>query len=262
MAGLAAFWCDGAEKTSKGVKTSWSPVLFQEELCGTGWSHGHTSLTLGVKKWGEMLPQVLAIPLEESMWILKGWFGLLVVTRWCWEEQDRSISSERVCPCSVNWLMPSLSSESVYVQAMFFSFLSFLSFYLGSVVVAFVHYIRWVQMYNRNSLSVSHHPQEMPHPAVHLGWMGWQASEQSSQSSPSARKLFFLCCGSHDNDEYWRLCPPAFVVPHLWVSLYWEAGGNCDGAHSGIWDIGQNIEELRYFPECWTKCCDKWQGTN
>uniref|UniRef100_A0A8B9G0F5 SID1 transmembrane family member 1 n=2 Tax=Amazona collaria TaxID=241587 RepID=A0A8B9G0F5_9PSIT len=33
--------------------------------------------------------------------------------------------------------MPSLSSESVYVQAMFFSFLSFLSFYLGSVVVAF-----------------------------------------------------------------------------------------------------------------------------
>ncbi|GAB0177590.1 SID1 transmembrane family member 1 [Grus japonensis] len=38
--------------------------------------------------------------------------------------------------------VPSSIHESVYVQAMFFSFLSFLSFYLGSVVVAFVHYIR------------------------------------------------------------------------------------------------------------------------
>ncbi|NXE37917.1 SIDT1 protein, partial [Ptilorrhoa leucosticta] len=37
-------------------------------------------------------------------------------------------------------IMPSIK-KSVYVQAMFFSFLSFLSFYLGSVVVAFVHYI-------------------------------------------------------------------------------------------------------------------------
>ncbi|NXH11494.1 SIDT1 protein, partial [Bucco capensis] len=38
-------------------------------------------------------------------------------------------------------IVPSIP-KSVYVQAMFFSFLSFLSFYLGSVVVAFVHYIR------------------------------------------------------------------------------------------------------------------------
>ncbi|XP_062474468.1 SID1 transmembrane family member 1 isoform X7 [Pezoporus occidentalis] len=38
-------------------------------------------------------------------------------------------------------IVPSVK-KSVYVQAMFFSFLSFLSFYLGSVVVAFVHYIR------------------------------------------------------------------------------------------------------------------------
>ncbi|XP_030319584.1 SID1 transmembrane family member 1 isoform X4 [Calypte anna] len=38
-------------------------------------------------------------------------------------------------------IVPSIK-KSVYVQAMFFSFLSFLSFYLGSVVVAFVHYIR------------------------------------------------------------------------------------------------------------------------
>ncbi|NXC98846.1 SIDT1 protein, partial [Certhia familiaris] len=37
-------------------------------------------------------------------------------------------------------IVPSIK-KSVYVQAMFFSFLSFLSFYLGSVVVAFVHYI-------------------------------------------------------------------------------------------------------------------------
>ncbi|KFP76770.1 SID1 transmembrane family member 1, partial [Apaloderma vittatum] len=37
-------------------------------------------------------------------------------------------------------IMPSIK-KSVYVQAMFFSFLSFLSFYLGSVIVAFVHYI-------------------------------------------------------------------------------------------------------------------------
>ncbi|NXA41975.1 SIDT1 protein, partial [Eudromia elegans] len=38
-------------------------------------------------------------------------------------------------------VVPSIK-KSVYVQAMFFSFLSFLSFYLGSVVVAFIHYIR------------------------------------------------------------------------------------------------------------------------
>ncbi|XP_063999023.1 SID1 transmembrane family member 1 isoform X3 [Pogoniulus pusillus] len=38
--------------------------------------------------------------------------------------------------------VPSSIHESVYVQAMFFSFLSFLSFYLGSMVVACVHYIR------------------------------------------------------------------------------------------------------------------------
>uniref|UniRef100_A0A8C4JLE7 SID1 transmembrane family member 1 n=2 Tax=Aves TaxID=8782 RepID=A0A8C4JLE7_DRONO len=38
-------------------------------------------------------------------------------------------------------IVPSIK-KSVYVQAMFFSFLSFLSFYLGSVIVAFVHYIR------------------------------------------------------------------------------------------------------------------------
>uniref|UniRef100_A0A8B9BGS4 SID1 transmembrane family member 1 n=1 Tax=Anser brachyrhynchus TaxID=132585 RepID=A0A8B9BGS4_9AVES len=37
-------------------------------------------------------------------------------------------------------IVPSIK-RSVYIQAMFFSFLSFLSFYLGSVVVAFVHYI-------------------------------------------------------------------------------------------------------------------------
>ncbi|NXJ79967.1 SIDT1 protein, partial [Trogon melanurus] len=37
-------------------------------------------------------------------------------------------------------IVPSIK-KSVYVQAMFFSFLSFLSFYLGSVIVAFVHYI-------------------------------------------------------------------------------------------------------------------------
>uniref|UniRef100_A0A493T227 SID1 transmembrane family member 1 n=1 Tax=Anas platyrhynchos platyrhynchos TaxID=8840 RepID=A0A493T227_ANAPP len=38
-------------------------------------------------------------------------------------------------------IVPSIN-RSVYIQAMFFSFLSFLSFYLGSVIVAFVHYIR------------------------------------------------------------------------------------------------------------------------
>ncbi|XP_063999024.1 SID1 transmembrane family member 1 isoform X4 [Pogoniulus pusillus] len=38
-------------------------------------------------------------------------------------------------------IVPSIK-KSVYVQAMFFSFLSFLSFYLGSMVVACVHYIR------------------------------------------------------------------------------------------------------------------------
>uniref|UniRef100_A0A8B9UJF7 SID1 transmembrane family member 1 n=1 Tax=Anas zonorhyncha TaxID=75864 RepID=A0A8B9UJF7_9AVES len=37
-------------------------------------------------------------------------------------------------------IVPSIN-RSVYIQAMFFSFLSFLSFYLGSVIVAFVHYI-------------------------------------------------------------------------------------------------------------------------
>ncbi|OXB76239.1 UNVERIFIED_CONTAM: hypothetical protein H355_014647 [Colinus virginianus] len=38
-------------------------------------------------------------------------------------------------------IVPSIK-KSVYIQAMLFSFLSFLSFYLGSLVVAFVHYIR------------------------------------------------------------------------------------------------------------------------
>ncbi|KFQ11639.1 SID1 transmembrane family member 1, partial [Leptosomus discolor] len=37
-------------------------------------------------------------------------------------------------------VVPSIK-KSIYVQAMFFSFLGFLSFYLGSLVVAFVHYI-------------------------------------------------------------------------------------------------------------------------
>uniref|UniRef100_A0A8C0IZH6 SID1 transmembrane family member 1 n=1 Tax=Chelonoidis abingdonii TaxID=106734 RepID=A0A8C0IZH6_CHEAB len=37
------------------------------------------------------------------------------------------------------------SPESDYVQAMLFSFLSFLSFYLGSLIIAFVHYVRWVK---------------------------------------------------------------------------------------------------------------------
>lgn len=35
--------------------------------------------------------------------------------------------------------------ESDYVQAMLFSLLSFLSFYLGSLIVALVHYVRWVE---------------------------------------------------------------------------------------------------------------------
>lgn len=96
----------------------------------------------GVKKWGETLQQILAIPLEESRWALGGCFELGVATRWWWEEQDGSSGFERGCLCSELSAMPFLSSESVYVQAMFFSFLSFLSFYLGSVVVAFVHYIR------------------------------------------------------------------------------------------------------------------------
>ncbi|XP_038255171.1 SID1 transmembrane family member 1 isoform X6 [Dermochelys coriacea] len=38
-------------------------------------------------------------------------------------------------------IVPSIK-ESDYVQAMLFSFLSFLSFYLGSLIIAFVHYIR------------------------------------------------------------------------------------------------------------------------
>ncbi|CAM4431661.1 unnamed protein product [Lepidochelys olivacea] len=38
-------------------------------------------------------------------------------------------------------IVPSIK-ESDYVQAMLFSFLSFLSFYLGSLIVAFVHYVR------------------------------------------------------------------------------------------------------------------------
>ncbi|XP_032629503.1 SID1 transmembrane family member 1 isoform X2 [Chelonoidis abingdonii] len=38
-------------------------------------------------------------------------------------------------------IVPSIK-ESDYVQAMLFSFLSFLSFYLGSLIIAFVHYVR------------------------------------------------------------------------------------------------------------------------
>ncbi|XP_037765916.1 SID1 transmembrane family member 1 isoform X2 [Chelonia mydas] len=38
-------------------------------------------------------------------------------------------------------IVPSIK-ESDYVQAMLFSFLSFLSFYVGSLIVAFVHYVR------------------------------------------------------------------------------------------------------------------------
>uniref|UniRef100_A0A8C6ZB75 SID1 transmembrane family member 1 n=1 Tax=Nothoprocta perdicaria TaxID=30464 RepID=A0A8C6ZB75_NOTPE len=40
-------------------------------------------------------------------------------------------------PSSIHGKLAAFSLESIYVQAMFFSFLSFLSFYLGSVVVAF-----------------------------------------------------------------------------------------------------------------------------
>ncbi|KAF4804915.1 SID1 transmembrane family member 1 [Turdus rufiventris] len=52
--------------------------------------------------------------------------------------------------------VPSSIHESVYVQAMFFSFLSFLSFYLGSVVVAFVHYIRVQRKASAGRLSDEH----------------------------------------------------------------------------------------------------------
>ncbi|XP_077637372.1 SID1 transmembrane family member 1 isoform X3 [Lonchura striata] len=52
-------------------------------------------------------------------------------------------------------IVPSIK-KSVYVQAMFFSFLSFLSFYLGSVVVAFVHYIRVQRKASAGRLSPEH----------------------------------------------------------------------------------------------------------
>ncbi|RLV98955.1 hypothetical protein DV515_00010207 [Chloebia gouldiae] len=52
-------------------------------------------------------------------------------------------------------IVPSIK-KSVYVQAMFFSFLSFLSFYLGSVVVAFVHYIRVQRKSSAGRLSPEH----------------------------------------------------------------------------------------------------------
>uniref|UniRef100_A0A663LR72 SID1 transmembrane family member 1 n=1 Tax=Athene cunicularia TaxID=194338 RepID=A0A663LR72_ATHCN len=90
------------------------------------------------------------------------------------------------------------ASESIYVQAMFFSFLSFLSFYLGSVVVAFVHYIRCVEGFYKNSLCFSS-SSEMPHRAVRLGQVGQHASEQSSQnyesSSSGGRQLSSPGCG-------------------------------------------------------------------
>lgn len=59
-------------------------------------------LALGVKKWEEILQQVLSIPFEESKWIWKGCLGLGVVTRCYWEEQDRSADPERCCSCSVS----------------------------------------------------------------------------------------------------------------------------------------------------------------
>ncbi|KAI1242224.1 hypothetical protein IHE44_0005741 [Lamprotornis superbus] len=52
-------------------------------------------------------------------------------------------------------IVPSIK-KSVYVQAMFFSFLGFLSFYLGSVVVAFVHYIRVQRKASAGRLSPEH----------------------------------------------------------------------------------------------------------
>ncbi|XP_063250077.1 SID1 transmembrane family member 1 isoform X1 [Prinia subflava] len=52
-------------------------------------------------------------------------------------------------------IVPSIK-KSVYVQAMFFSFLGFLSFYLGSVIVAFVHYIRVQRKASAGRLSPEH----------------------------------------------------------------------------------------------------------
>ncbi|XP_031954541.1 SID1 transmembrane family member 1 isoform X4 [Corvus moneduloides] len=52
-------------------------------------------------------------------------------------------------------IVPSIK-KSDYIQAMFFSFLSFLSFYLGSVVVAFVHYIRVQRKASAGRLSPEH----------------------------------------------------------------------------------------------------------
>ncbi|NWJ06388.1 SIDT1 protein, partial [Crypturellus undulatus] len=51
-------------------------------------------------------------------------------------------------------VVPSIK-KSVYVQAMLFSFLSFLSFYLGSVVVAFIHFIRLTSSYRSVSIAGS-----------------------------------------------------------------------------------------------------------
>ncbi|XP_041887101.1 SID1 transmembrane family member 1 isoform X1 [Corvus kubaryi] len=52
-------------------------------------------------------------------------------------------------------IVPSIK-KSDYIQAMFFSFLSFLSFYVGSVVVAFVHYIRVQRKASAGRLSPEH----------------------------------------------------------------------------------------------------------
>lgn len=59
-------------------------------------------LALGVKKWGQILQQVLSIPFEESKWVWKGCLGLGIVARWYWEEQDGSANPERCCSCCVN----------------------------------------------------------------------------------------------------------------------------------------------------------------
>uniref|UniRef100_A0A8C4XXC8 SID1 transmembrane family member 1 n=1 Tax=Gopherus evgoodei TaxID=1825980 RepID=A0A8C4XXC8_9SAUR len=93
------------------------------------------------------------------------------------------------------------SPESDYVQAMLFSFLSFLSFYLGSLVVAFVHYVRWVKQMDSDYVQATpvafSSSAEMPRPAV-------------SQASEPSRPKAFLSSSSGGR----QLSSPEHGHPH------------------------------------------------
>ncbi|KAM9628357.1 SID1 transmembrane family member 1 isoform 2-T2 [Morphnus guianensis] len=149
-------------------------------------------------------------------------------------------------------IVPSIK-KSVYVQAMFFSFLSFLSFYLGSVVVAFVHYIRVRRKASAGRLSpedgsgimTSSHPITASTPeGSSYGAIGVPLSIRLVQEGPKdcQQKIQNLFLEHHHHCSV--LCPASHPARH-----HLPDGSECDG------QSGHLLLQLSVRPSPWGAEC-------